>query len=167
MEELIIPEVLAGLEPYDLNPIERVLLAHTGTVQLLLSLWFKDTVQVRVSEQATNSIGTDRAVDLALASSGLVVCRANSWIPDAHNCDEVKELVEAEELGLGQIAVKLQINTVREIQELAVDEGIIWRRYIMSGKGLRYIITEEFPRGLYRWPTGLMKDPAQALTEAT
>jgi len=39
MEELDIPAVLARLKPYNLSPIERVLAAHTGTVQLLLSLY--------------------------------------------------------------------------------------------------------------------------------
>ena len=55
-EELNIAAVLEGLKPYeDLNGIERILAAHTGTVQLLLSLYFNEEVVVVVKSQKETS----------------------------------------------------------------------------------------------------------------
>ena len=144
-----IPSALKLLEPYDLCPIERVLAVHTGTVQLLLSAWFNDAVVVQVQEQIDTPGGIERKVHLALSRSELVVATATSVIPRSVNIPKVMGDVEEQILGLGQIAVKHQIPTSRQIIELKATDALLMRKYIMEGQGLRYVITEHFFRALY------------------
>ena len=70
MEELNIPEVLARLEPHNLAPFERVLAAHTGTVQLLLSLYFGSPVDVALVEQDAGDEVRAEAHDARLTPGG-------------------------------------------------------------------------------------------------
>lgn len=149
MEELDIPSALKLLEPYDLCPIERVLAGHTGTVQVLLSLWFNDAVVVQVQEQIENPGGIERKVHLVLSKRELVVATATSVIPRLSNLPKVMKDVEEQILGLGQIAVKHEIPTSRQIIDLGATDELLSRKYIMEGQGLRYIITENFYRGFY------------------
>lgn len=149
MEELDIPSALKLLKPYDLSPIERVLAGHTGTVQVLLSLWFNEEVVVKVQEQIDNPGGIERKVHLALGISNLVVATATSVIPRSVNMPKVMGDVQEQILGLGQIAVKHQIPTSRRIIELSATDDELRRKYIMEGQGLRYVITENFHRRFY------------------
>lgn len=156
-EELDIPSLLKQLEPFELSPIERVLAGHTGTVQVLLSLWFNQPVVVDVTSQEVTGAGITREVKLVLQRSGLAVAWAHSIIPRASNLPKIMEDVEEQNLGLGQIAVKHQIPTSRQITELDATDLAIRRKYVMEGQGLRYVITEQFDRTLYR------QDPAAVL----
>ena len=150
-EELDIPGVLENLRPYeDLNGIERVLAAHTGTVQLLLSLYFDEEVVVVVQSQEERDGGAFRNVMLRLRESQVVVCHASSFIDFQRCTGGVVVDVRERKLGLGQIAVKHQINTVRTLKALTVVGDSIQRTYSMEGKGLYYEITETFPRVEFR-----------------
>ena len=150
MEEMDIPSVLARLEPYRLGPMERVLAAHTGTVQLLLSLYFGSPVDVTLVEQAEEMGEVRRRVSLVVRCTGQEACFARSTIPLSANGREVLTDVREGLLGIGQIAVKHHIPTERRIREINVTPSQIFRKYVMQGPGLYYVVTEVFPRELYR-----------------
>ena len=150
-EELNIAAVLEGLKPYeDLNGIERILAAHTGTVQLLLSLLFGEEVVVVVLDQEERDGCAFRSVQLRTINTDILVCGAISIIDYQRCSGGVVVDVREGKLGLGQIAVKHEINTVRTITGLEVEPASIKRNYTMEGKGLYYEITEIFPRDLFR-----------------
>ena len=149
-EELHIPEVLERLKPYELAPIERVLAAHTGTVQLLLSLWFNEPVDVNLLEQLEVHEEIRRRVALVRRGTRIEAARAKTIIPIQRNSPEILEDVRAGELGLGQIAVSRQIRTTRKMTRLVVNDHYVTRTYLMEGDGLHFVIEESFPRQLYR-----------------
>ncbi|KKL22432.1 hypothetical protein LCGC14_2435490 [marine sediment metagenome] len=165
-EELEIQGALDRLAQYNLNPIERLLAGHTGTVQLLLSLWFNTEVTVLVERQQEYDVKVIKRQGALMADylrngERLAVCGVLSYI-DVPKCSEsVVHLVRAQELGLGQIAVLLGIPTVRSLTDLEVDDRRIQRTYIMEGPGLHYTITEAFPRelfqGVFCWPEAAAK----------
>ncbi len=161
-EELDIAAVLDKIRHHNLNPIERILAAHTGTVQLLLSLYFGVPVDVRVIVQEPEGVWIRRDVALTLRISGTIVCSATSFISKETTDDPVMDDVMASVLGLGQIAVKHKVQTTREIISLTVTPKEISRTYtmkgstpLMSGPRLFYQITEVFPRELYSRPEGV------------
>ncbi len=135
---------------HNLNPIERVLLAHTGTVQLLLSLWFGEPVDVVVKSQEDQSATLIRKAALTLRHSRLEVCHAKSQIPLDLNSQVVAEEVKKCHLGLGQIATRLNVPNQRTLIGLKVGPANLSRTYVMVGPGLRYVIEENFPWKLYR-----------------
>lgn len=154
MEELDIAGILETLAAHDLSPIERVLAAHTGTVQLLLSLWWDEEVVVEVDgPQVREGDRLRRAVMLKLIASGLVVARAISYIDVTRNKPEVMAEVEAGKRGIGQIAIAQRIPTIRRIREVRIEDGDLKRVYVIEGDGIHYEIEESFPRALYAgWP---------------
>ena len=179
MEELDIPATLAKLETYgkvcQLSPIERVLAGHTGTVVLLLSLYFNKLVEVVVVEQeetpalqdelGPRSIGPDASAysegvihrRVELVAGRQVVARASTVIPSSilpgqrigSNSVRVLKEVRRREMGIGHIAVKLGIPTQRTIICVEATAEELSRTYVMQGRGLYYTITETFPRKLY------------------
>lgn len=158
-EELEIPQVLDRLKEYsNLAPIERVLAAHTGTVQLLLSLWWNEPVEIIVESQTEEYGKIHRRVALICHNSGLVAAHAESIITIALNDREVIADVRAQELGLGQIVVKHEIQTVRTLHEVQVAPHELSRFYsiITTGPalarplGVHFEIRESFPRVHYR-----------------
>ena len=150
MEELNIPAVLERLAPYHLGPVERVLAAHTGTVQLLLSLYFGSPVDVTLVEQTEELGEIRRRVSLVVRCTGQEACFARSVIPLSANKAKVLADVREGQLGIGQIAVKHRVPTERRIREIEVTPTQISRKYVMQGPGLYYLVTEVFPRELYR-----------------
>ena len=157
-EELRIAEVLGSLSMYDLRPIERVLAAHTGTVQLLLSLWWNEPVDVVLISQSEEDGKIHRVVDLSTRHSHLVAAHAESLIPIGDNDRAVIADVRAKELGLGQIVVKHEIQTVRTLHEVQVAPHELSRFYSITTTGpalarplgVHYEIRESFPRVHYR-----------------
>lgn len=150
-EELQIPEVLERLKPYgDLVPIERVLAAHTGTVQLLLSLWFNEPVDVQLLDQREVHEEIRRRVALVCRHTRREVAMAKTIIPIRRNSQEILEDVRAGKLGLGQIAVARQVRTTRKVTKLGVLDHYLTRTYVMEGDGLHFVIEETFSRKLYR-----------------
>ena len=172
-EELDIPATLAKLGTpgvIPLSPVERVLAGHTGTVVLLLSLYFNKPVKVLVVEQeeipaGSRPIGSDTSEynavgvihrSVALVAGDWIVAKASTVIPLAENRFDVLEEIRRRDLGLGHIAVKLGFPTQRTIicieatdEELSRTYVMQGREHLMSGPGLYYTITETFPRALY------------------
>ncbi len=157
MEVLDIPGLLSMLEPHDLNPIERLLVGHTGTNQLHLALWFGDNVNVVLAAQTQDEEMISREVDLVLQETRTVVCNATSKIPLADNSSEVLEDVLAGSLGIGQIAAKYRIPIERTLREVKLNSKWITRTYQMKGTGLLYIVTENFPRLLFQDPPASLR----------
>ena len=158
MEELDIQSTLDRIAGQGLTPIERILAAHTGTVQLLVSLWFAEAADAVVKYQGEYPEPTPggeirREVALTLRHRQMEVVSADTLIPIAGNDLKVLALVRARVLGLGQIAVYLGIPTKREILSLLVKPDYIVRKYRMTdgghGPALHFIIEETFPRRLY------------------
>ena len=90
----------------EFDSIERVLAAHTGTVQLLLSLWWDEEVIVEVDGPQTRAEGRlRRAATLKLKHSGRVVAQAISYIDLERNAPAVLADIEAGTRGIGQIAI--------------------------------------------------------------
>ncbi len=150
MEELDIPAALRRLEPYRLSRIERVIVAHGGTVQLLLSLYFGAPVGVKLLQQSEMRGEIHRDVSLVLTSSGEEVCFARSIIPLASNDPAILDDVRQGKLGLGQIAVKHRILSERWVTRITATSLHLSRKYVITGSGLRFVVTEDFPRRLYR-----------------
>ncbi len=146
-EELDIPTFLSRLD-LGLSPIERVLLGHTGTVQLLLSLWFGAPVEVLVHAQKEDESRILRTVQLV--TSDKPVAGAVSVIPLGENRPEILADIRVRQLGIGQIAVKHGIPTERKITKVEVTPKFIRRLYTIEGDGLLFAITETFERELYR-----------------
>lgn len=152
-EELNIPEVLERLKPYELAPIERVLAAHTGTVQLLLSLWFNEPVDVQLLDQVQVHEEIRRSVALVLRDTRVEAATAKTIIPIRSNPLPILEAVWAGKLGLGQIAVARRIQTTRKLTKLEVNDDLLTRTYVMEGtssRPLHFVIEETFPRRLYQ-----------------
>ena len=155
MEELDIPGALERLKPYGLNPIERVLAGHTGTVQLLLSLLFDEPVDVVLIGQGDyRSSEIQREVSLKLRHREVEVCRAVSIIDLDRNDPFVLHHIREGQLGLGQIAVKYNVPIKRTINTIEVTKEQVSREYTMEGfdpghQFLHFVITEMFPRDAF------------------
>ena len=149
MEELNIVLTLKRLEGFDLSPIERVLIAHTGTVQLLLSLWFREEVKMKVKRQWEQDGNIARWTSLYTDTFG-EVCSANSVIPLAQNAQEILEDVRAKSLGLGQIVVKHRVLPTRTLMGFDISPTELHRTYVLEGDRLRFTITESFSRECMR-----------------
>ena len=149
-EELDIAALLDRLKTNNLRPIERVVLGHTGTVQLLLSLLLDDPVDIKVLHQSTQDGVLIRETSLVRRSDGEEVAHALSKISMELNAQEVIADALAGQLGIGQIAIKHMIPTERRIVDLEVKRDTLSRTYTMTGPGLSYNITETFPRDLFR-----------------
>jgi chorismate-pyruvate lyase len=129
-------------------PLARVLLATTGTLQTTLSAFFGSPVVVEVTQQDRRPDGTfHREVNLVRKDVGEVVVQASTTVEVDR--DDVRELVEGNEHGLGQILILLGIPATFELEEVGEDHGNIWRRYHIRGDRVAYTITEVFPRAAY------------------
>lgn len=159
-EELHIEKLLRRLSPYDLTQWERVLIGHTGTVQLLLSLFFGHPVDAVVQEQREADVAILRRTNLVVSSLDIIACRAHSYIPIEQNSGEILQMIKDGKLGLGQIISSLELTTKRQIRDIRVMDDTVERTYEMTGPNYYFQITESFPRGLFRlwdlyWNRGL------------
>jgi hypothetical protein len=138
-------QLLATLRGF--SPLRRLLLAIPGTLQSSLSAYFGHPVTVQVVSQATQGAVIRRAVNLVCQDLGMVVVRAVSDIT-VHD-EHVRSLVEAQQMGIGQIVASLDVRTDFELEDVGRGEGTFWRRYRLEGPGFTYLVREEFPTILY------------------
>ena len=113
-------------------------------------LYGASPVDVALVEQSEEMVEIRRRVSLVVRCTGQEACFARSTIPLSANGREVLTDVREGVLGIGQIAVKHHIPTERRIREIDVTPSQISRKYVMQGPGLYYVVTEVFPRELYR-----------------
>ena len=155
--------------PKDINPLERVILCHDGTVQTLLSVLFGVPVKVEVlSQQELPDIGILRwtklvavyparsaklpdihidpsGSDIVIPSHEVTACLAESVIPFKNNPEGFLTAITEQKMGIGQILKATALKQERHVFGLYADENVIARNYCISGD-VNIIITETFPR---------------------
>lgn len=157
MAELSNPEqLLKTIKPFP--PLARVVLATAGTLQTTLSAYFGVSVGVEVLSQTFGPNGPiHRRANLVRADDHLVVCRASALIHVDRR--DAQELIVQGRRGLGEILLLLEVPTSFDLSDVGEEDGIIWRRYQLTGHGISYTIREEFSAALLRaggqetWPT--------------
>jgi len=143
-----LPALLDRLQGFP--PLHRVLLANAGTLQGTLSAFLGAPVTVDVVSQSVDGDAIHREVDLVCKERDLVACRATTEIRvgDAR----MRQLIVERSIGLGQIVALLGENANFELDEVADEPDVFWRRYRMWGDSFSYVITETFPKDLYGGP---------------
>lgn len=152
-----IQEVLNQIEEF--NPLQRILLATSGTLQSTLSAYFGESVTIEVVSQHVPRADAPGVIrrKIRLVCNSKPVCFAETTIYATDS--EVIELINAQELGLGQIMQKQGIKPEFKLRRVGQDSSRFWRDYLLSGPqgsdlldcGVTYHIREEFPQELYTW----------------
>jgi len=129
------------------SPLRRILLATPGTLQTALSAFFGAKVSVKVRDQEERSETVLRTADLVCDELGLDVGFAST---EAQITDpDVRRLVLARELGVGQITALLGASASFRLDEVGQEGDDFWRSYRLWGDGFSYRIRERFPGALY------------------
>ncbi len=132
----------------EFNPLERVLLTTTGTLQGALSAYFGTPIEVRVTAQSEPAPGRLlREVRLVCPENGLEACRATTEITVER--EDVKRLILEGRHGLGRILAVCGLSPLFNLEEIGRQETTFWRRYRLEAPGVLYRIREEFPQSLY------------------
>lgn len=135
--------------PSGINPIERIILCHDGTVQKLLSVLFGVQVKVEIlSQYEIKDLGIIRWIKLVAVcpeKDHIVTCLAESLIPFKNNTPEFIAAIQEKRLGIGQILKLASLKQDRHVFGLYADDNVIARNYRISGD-VEIIITETFPR---------------------
>jgi chorismate-pyruvate lyase len=141
--------------PKEINPLERVILCHDGTVQTLLSVLFGVQVKVEVlSQQELPDIGILRwtklvavypLTDMIFPGTEVTACLAESIIPYKNNPERFLNAIRERSMGIGQIIKSTGLKQERHVFGLYSDENVIARNYRITGD-VELIITETFPR---------------------
>ena len=154
MEDTI--RMLGLLRKYDLSPMERVVLGHTGTVQHFLGILFNEPVAVEMISQREAGRRFHRKSHLFLKSNGVVVCYAHSMIVYKEDVRQgAIEDVRAGILGIGHIASRHGIPMSRMIEDFSVGQHFVSRLYSMESQDLSYLINETYPRDLFAYERSL------------
>ncbi len=137
------------------TPLQRILMATSGTLQSTLSAYFDGPVTIEVLSQSIPEPDEGRPItrQVSLVCNFKSVCYAKTTV---YACgQEAIDLIQAQELGLGQIMQKLGIKPDFRLKRVGQDDDIFWRLYVLSGQGsgvfssLTYHIREEFPKHFY------------------
>ena len=135
----------------DFPPLQRVLLAQSGTLQSTLAAFFARPVLVRVltQEHVQGTGRWTRKVSLYFVEDGgeIVACEANSEVVVGPR--DAQGLIKEEGLGLGQIMEALGIRPKFTLSEVGRNATHFWRLYILDGGDITYQIREDFPMHLY------------------
>lgn len=145
-----ISEVLDKLKGF--SPLQRILMATSGTLQSTLSAYFDGPVTIEVLSQSIRE-GKPITREINLVYDSYSVCFARTTV---YACGkDALDLIQAQELGLGQILQKLGMKPSFRLKRVGQDNDIFWRLYVLSGEGpgpfecITYHIREEFPKHLY------------------
>jgi len=158
LEEKKIQELLEKLDKYELNALERIVLANDGTVQSLLSVIFRVPVRVEIIAQMECYNNLYRWVKLVANYNTIeqTVALAMSVIPlEANSKDFIDGLKEGK-LGIGQLLSSLGFVTKREILGFYSDNLSFARVYRITGNKIKgegrceLLITEIFPKEVYK-----------------
>lgn len=132
----------------ELDVLQRILAAHDGTVQKLLSLICKTDVHVLVGEQTESGNVISRRVYLYVVKDGKqrTLCVADSAIPIDKNENGFINGIRSTEWGIGQLIESISLHSKREILDVWVDSTTFGRNYRLVGIDckLDVIITEDF-----------------------
>lgn len=153
-----IQEVLDKIKGF--NPLQRILLATSGTLQGTLSAYFGKPVTIEMVSQHTPRSDAPgvirRKVKLVCDSRPVCFARTTIYTTD----QRIIDLINTQELGLGQIMQQEDIKPEFKLKRVGQNASRFWRDYSLSGPsesdlsdcGIIYHIREEFPQELYKWP---------------
>ena len=143
---------------HNLTPVQRMVVAHDGTLQELLSAYFGCEIGVSVNHQSDeygviirNSVlhtdNADDSVDVCLATS---VIRTVTSTSSKHGSEFLHRIRQCEH-GIGFILNELGIRTRREILDIHTNVDMFRRIYRIYDEEneIDIIITEVFPSHLY------------------
>jgi chorismate-pyruvate lyase len=131
----------------DFPPVGRILLATPGTLQGTLAAFFCTPVDVQVRSQKVAEENIVRDVDLVRSDTSEVVCHASTTATITR--DDVKDLVLSCTAGIGQILRMLNIDATFDLLEADRDDSELRRLYRLDAPGVRFDITERFPRSAF------------------
>lgn len=145
MAELI--EITRALELVkDFEPLQRILLTCSGTLQGTLSAYFGREIVIKLVKQNCEEDGVIQR-EANLHEGAMVVCLATSQLTIER--DDVREKVIEGEMGIGQVLETLEVRPSFELHEVGDNEHFFWRVYSLRGPGVVYKIRESFPKLLY------------------
>lgn len=140
-----VERALAMVKAFD--PIQRVLLTCTGTLQGTLSAWFGGPMEIVVVEQTHEDEETFHRV-IEMKHRGQCMMKADSVVTTERK--DVMDLLLVKQLGLGQIMDTLGITPGFKLLEAGQDSANFWRVYELCGDGVTYRIKEVFPQCWYK-----------------
>lgn len=145
MEELDFKSLLDKFKDDGFQLGEQVILSNFGTNQTMLSIIFQEPNRLKMVDQRERDGLITRSVELYCGD--LLVCFANTRIPKKRNRDDVIYDIVAGTLGLGQIVVKHNLPSRRDLIEVGRSPAEFWRTYAIEGPEVYLLIHESFPRG--------------------
>jgi chorismate-pyruvate lyase len=144
MEELDFGQLLEVFKKDKFTRGEQVILANFGTNQTMLSIIFQEPNRLKLAHHREKDGEIARRVELYCGE--YFVCLATSTIPEADNLPEVVQDVCSGTLGLGQIIVKHNLPSRRNLLEVGRNSHAFWRTYAIEGTSVYMKINEYFLR---------------------
>ena len=145
-------KLLASLSS-ELTPVEKEILLNENMTQTEVSTILKVPVKVEVIAQHELSNVIVRQVRIyAERADGRhsTVYFAESVIPINMNSDQFITIIREKKIGIGQAVKATHIAQNRHIIDLYADENVISRNYSIEGDRLFILITEVFPRNVFK-----------------
>ena len=146
-------EKLLGSLSSELTPVEKEILLNEEMTQTEVSNILKVPVKVEVIAQHELSDVIVRQVRIyAEQADGrhTTVYFAESVIPISMNSGQFIAIIREKNMGIGQAVKAMHITQNRNIIDLYADENVISRNYSIEGDKLFVLITEVFPRGVFK-----------------
>lgn len=163
MEEITEENIKKLIEkiPADATPLEKVILANTGTVQTLLSVVFGVPIRVEVIAQTESDSYIVRWVRLVADYGGgelITVALAESIIDKNTDLNGFLNGIREKNFGIGQLLSACCIRTERTLLGFYCDKNVFTRTYNIStygsdvkvGRQLNITITEVFQKDAFR-----------------
>ncbi len=163
MEEVTEANIKKLIEkiPADATPLEKVILANTGTVQTLMSVIFGVPIKVEVIAQTESNSYIVRWVRLLADYGGgeiITVALAESIIDKKTDLNGFLTGIREKNMGIGQLLSACCIRTERTLLGFYCDKNVFSRTYNIStygsdadaGRQLNITITEVFQKSAFK-----------------
>ena len=134
---------LIGSIPEGLSPLERVIIAHDGTVHTLLSLLTNAPVDLNVLSQTEEHGMISRNINFTV--HGTTIMEAWTTILINENPNNFIEAIRRQKAGIGQIINYMDLKSHREILSMHVTDTTLHRKYHITGD-CTMMIRESFDR---------------------
>ena len=136
-----------------ITPVEKRILLNESMTQAEVSSILKVPVKVEVIAQHELSNVIVRQVRIYTEKAHgrrATVYFAESVIPISMNSDRFIAIIREKSVGIGQAVKAMNIAQKRHIIDLYADENVISRNYSIEGDKLFILITEVFPRNVFK-----------------
>ena len=137
--------------PDGLSPLERVIIAHDGTVHTLLSLLTNAPVYLNVLSQTEEHGMISRNINFTV--HGTVIMEAWTTILVNDNPNNFIEAIRRQKAGIGQIINFMDLNSRREMMSMNVTDTTLHRKYHITGDCtmmIRKAFDREFLKGVIK-----------------